>query len=176
MAGPHQESSVTAIPIQVADAVVAEINSAADDDLFSIGKFTSQRSYADWDMELSDLEDMAVDVVFVTAPRDDDIKLNAAGELAYRVSVDVVVRKRFKQEDRRTNSSRLKNEAVDPLVLLLQEIYEHLASKRNTGALPTMTSAKWLEPDIKSWLGNWRLRQAVFEGDIRCHFDVSKEG
>ena len=165
-----------AIPIQVPDAVAAEINAAVAADVFTIGEFVAERSYVDWDADFADLDDMAVDVVFVTAPNDDDIELSAAGELSYQVSVDVVVRKRFKPEDRRTNSARLRNEAVDPLVLLLQEIYEHFASRRNADVLPTMLTAKWMESDVKSWVNNWKLRAGMFEGAVRLHFDVSKAG
>lgn len=167
---------MTAFPIQVAEAVTAEINAAVAAEVFSIGEFTAERSYVDWDAEFKDLEGMAVDVVFVMSPRDEDVDLNAAGELLYQVSVDVVVRKRFTQADRRTNSSRLKNEAVDPLILLLLEIHEHFASLRNGDVLPTMPEAKWIETDAKQWGNNWKLRAGMFEGAVRLHFDVSKEG
>lgn len=165
---------MSAVPIRIADAVVAEINAAVTASSFSTLGFTAVRRYFDWDADYKDLDTMAVEVVFrVTQPRD-SIALESAGTLSYKVATDIVIRKRFATSDRNDSDGRLKNTSVDPLVTLLQEFHELFVTTRNTIPLDSETSANWTGSDVLSWVNQAKLRQGLFEGVVRIEFDFQK--
>lgn len=165
---------MTAVPIAIADAVVTQINAAAEDDEFSIAGITANRSYFDWDEKYESLGSPLVDVVFLTHQKPDAIRLNARNKLRYEVGVDVCVRQRFEATDRHESTGRLKNTSVDPLVTLLQEIHELFVSNRNTQTLPEEEQANWTAIEVMSWVNQKKLRQGFFEGVVRLRFDFTK--
>lgn len=161
-----------AITIRIAEAVTADINSAAADDVFTIGQFVARRSYADWDDKFTDLSEMAVDVVYVVSQS--TIGLQAVGSLEYDVAIDIAVRKRFEPIDRDEATGRLRNESVDPLVTLLQEIHEHFVLDRNSTVLDDVPEANWTDSQVVSWVSQRKLREGFFEGVVRIKFNVQK--
>lgn len=165
---------MTAVPILVADAVAAEINSAASDIGLPDG-ITARRSYADWDEDFKGLNTTAIDVVFAASNSQMGslVELQAAGWLEYRPMIDIAIRKRFEPIDRDTDS-RLLNASVDPLVTLLQDIHEHFAARRNSVVLEDATAANWIEGNVMSWVNQRKLRQGLFEGVVRIKFTYSR--
>jgi len=166
---------MTAVPILVADAVVAEINSAA----VAIGLpdgIEARRSYADWDESFEGLKTTAIDVVVTAANSSAGsiIELESAGSLEYKPMIDIAIRKRFELEDRDPSDGRLLNASVDPLVTLLQDIHEHFVSQRNSVVLDDETAANWIEGNVMSWVNQRKLRQGLFEGVVRIKFTYSK--
>ena len=167
---------MTAVPILLANEVVAVINTAAAADQFAIGDIAARRSYPDWDDDYKDLQDLAVDVVF-TASNSGQIELDSVSSLGSEPTIDVAVRKRFLQADRDESTGRLRNESVDPLVRLVEQINELVAAERYAVIeLGDGISANWLESNVVSWVNQRMLREGLFEGVVRIRFNVTKPG
>jgi hypothetical protein len=171
---PSVPSEDDAIPIRIADAVVAEINAAVTAEEFSTLGFTAVRSYADWDEKFSDLVEgiPRVDVVFraETSP-----ELEDQSALDYEVSIDVALRCRFGQEDRDNATGRLKNESIDPLVTLAEQMHEHFVSDRNGTTLPNEPTATWQQSDVKLYWDRKKIREGLFYSWFRLVFSISKD-
>jgi len=165
---------MTAVPILIADAVTAEINSAAVTIGLPAG-ILARRSYADWDEDFKGLSTTAIDVVFASANGSAGslVELESAGFLSYRPMIDVAIRKRFEPTDRDADG-RLKNTSIDPLVLLLQSIHEFFVLRRNAVVLTDAIEAKWIEGSVMSWVSQRKLRMGFFEGVVRIKFDYRK--
>lgn len=165
---------MTAICIQVADAVASEIETSGID-LVGADVF---RSYVDWDEKFSDLISPRIDVVFTShqqSRRDAQIELDSYSTLLYRPSVDVVIRKRFESLDRDPDSNRLLNTSVDPFVTCLESIHEFFVAKRTGDVLATSSlDCNWEETLVMGWLNQKKLRAGLFEGVIRLTFNVSR--
>lgn len=158
---------MAAVLIEVADALTAELRSAVEDGEFAGLHFDPERSYADWDEELADLDCLHVDIVPATY---DETDLDTRGSVGYVVSVDVVIRKKFSQEKRQQNG-KIDPEEIDRLVLFVEEIHEYLCKIRLTG----YEDASWKEAMIRSAYSREHLRtMGMFLGVIRVSFDVSK--
>lgn len=169
---------MTAVPILLADAVTAVINTAEAASTFGIS-FTARRSYPDWDLAYEDLVATAVDVVFVSgqASGGELIELDSADSLNYEPSVDVCVRHRFGPSDREANTGRLLNASVDPLVKLIEQLHEVLAAGRDTElTIGTGIEANWIDSNVRTYVNQRRLREGMFEGVVRVNFNVSKGG
>jgi hypothetical protein len=167
---------MSAVPIQLADAVAEVINAAAADDQFEPLEFVARRSYADWDEEFTDLKEMAVDVVF-SASSAGVVELDSASSLGSEPTIDIAVRKRFSPNDRDDRVGRLRNESVDPLVSLIEKIHELFSGDRaNDIDLGGGIIAHWSEGNVVSWVNQRMLREGLFEGVVRLRFNVSKAG
>jgi hypothetical protein len=158
---------MAAVLIEVADGVTAELLTALNADTFSEVTFVPERSYADWDEDLSDLDCLHVDVVPVAY---EDTSLDARESVGYVCSVDVVIRKKFSQKYR-TQDGKIDKSEVDSLVLLVEEIHEYLCKIR----LTDYTEAVWRETVIRSAYSREHLRMmSMFFGVVRVSFDVSE--
>jgi hypothetical protein len=165
---------MTAVPILLANEVVAVINTAETADQFDPLEFRARRSYADWDDDYKDLSGLAVDVVF-SASSSGAIELDSVSSLRSQPTIDVAIRRRFLQSDRDESTGRLRNESVDPLVSLVEQIHELLAAERDQSFdLGDGISANWMEANVVSWVNQRMLREGLFEGVIRIRFDVNK--
>lgn len=158
---------MAAVLIEVAEGVTNELRDAVDDDEFEGLQFVPERSYAEWDDELPDLDCLHVDVVPVTY---DETDLDARESVGYVVSVDVVIRKKFGQKHR-TQNGKIDLEEIDRLVLLVEEIYELFSKAR----LTDYDEAIWKETRILSSYSRKHLREmSMFLGIVRISFDVSE--
>ena len=164
----------TAVPVRIANAVASALNSARINDDFTTTGWVAARRYFDWSPDYSDLDGLAVDVLFRTTNPPDGIDLSSYSALQYQVGVDVVVRKRFEPSDRE-DDGRLKNSAVDPLVFLVQEFFEWFVARRNSGEnLVAEPEANWRGVDVLVWCNQAMLRESIFEGVVRINFDLMR--
>lgn len=154
---------MTAKAAQVADAVTAAINAAQWP-----MQFRAERSYADWDDELSELERMRVDVV----PKfDPDIALDTRATTGQELAIDVGVRKRFSGEEIDSTNGRIRLSAIDEMVKLVEDLGEFLIADRLSG-LDTI-GAVWIETTIGALYIRDHLRQyGQFTGYIRLRFSL----
>lgn len=162
----------------LADAVTTEINAAVTGEDFDTLGFTARRSYPDWDDDFKDLNNLAVDVVFVSSGASGGslVELDSFGSINTEPAIDIAVRKRFAPADRETGG-RLKNTSVDPLVKLVEQIYELFSADRQTAInLAASLDANWIDTQVRTYCDYARLRQGVFLGVVRIRFDVSKAG
>jgi hypothetical protein len=151
----------------VADAIAAELN-ATD---FGI-EFTAVRSYADWDENLGDLDTLHCDVT----PFSVDVSRVSLSEADYKVTIGVLIRKRFATPDA---GGKIKLTDIDPLVELLEKIIEHFMPSQESGQagrLPTMQDAAWDDDsDIKASYSRKVLRgNSQFSGWIHLVYVVPK--
>lgn len=163
-----------ALPIRLADAVAAQINTAVAAESFSTNGFTVARSYFDWDEKYTDLSTMQVDVVFTTTQPDGSVGLKSAGFIEYQSTVDIVVRKRFAPSDRTSGTGRLKNASVDAMVTLVDELHRLFVDNRNTVPLDSEVEASWSGSNVMTWANQAMLRQGLFEGVVRVKFDITE--
>lgn len=158
---------MVAVLIEVADAVTSELQTAVDANEFTGLQFVPERSYADWDEELADFDELHVDVVPVNYDQTD---LDARESVGYVVSVDVVIRKKFSQE-KRLQDGKIDKEEIDRLVLFVEEIHEFLCKL----TLTEYDNAIWRETAIRSAYSRDHLRtMGMFLGIVRVSFDVSE--
>lgn len=166
---------MNAVPILLADAATAVLNTAVQASYFDVRGFTVNRSYPDWDNEFADLKSVAVDVVFVTSGGTDLVELDTEGTIDSEPAVDIAVRKRFEPIDRE-HDGRVKKSALDPLVRLVEQIHEKFAAGRGTAlSLASGIDANWMDATVRTFCDYKRLREGVFLGVVRVRFDVSKE-
>jgi len=166
---------MSAIPILLADAITAVIN--ADQSANAFGQsFTAQRSYPTWDDDFATLKTLAVDVVFVSSAASGGAlaELDSETTVDTEPAIDIAVRKRFQPSDRESNGE-LKTSSVDPLVKLVEKIYEQLAGDRMQAiTLASGVSANWIDTTIRTYCDYKRLREGCFLGCVRIRFNVSK--
>ncbi len=114
-----------AVIVKGADDIVASLKAAIEGGEKLIGlEFTPKRSWAEWKTEeLEDADCLQVDVVPV---RHEDDDLDDRESLGYICSYDVGVREKFGPQDAAQNG-RTRQERIDRLVLLVEEIHEHFA-------------------------------------------------
>jgi hypothetical protein len=167
---------MSAIPILLADAIAAAINTAESHGTFAPHYFTAIRSYPDWDDDFGDLKDLAVDVVFVSSDGNGSTaELDSFGSLQTEPSIDIAIRKRFDPDDRETTTGRLKNTSVDPMIKLVEQVYELFAGDRDTPlTLEAGLVANWVDCVIRTHCDYGKLRQGYFLGVVRIRWNVSK--
>lgn len=164
---------MAAVFVEVADAIVEEIQNAADDNEFSV-KLTVSRSWADANEELPDLGKAQIDVV----PFMPSGELETDRLLDYSHTVDVLIRRKFNENEIDLANGRASRAEIDKMVLLLQEVWE-LMSPPNSGELTTASSysAKW-DP-IASRIMSFNMRAQLkklrqYTGLLRLGYRVSK--
>jgi hypothetical protein len=167
---------VSAIPILLADAITAVLNTADGNGTFAPITFDAKRSYPDWDEDFGDLKDLSLDVLFVSSDGNGaTAELDSADTLQTEPAIDIAIRKRFEQSDRETKDGRLKNDSVDPLVKLVEQIYELFAGNRETPlTLASGLIANWVDCVIRTHCDYAKLRQGYFLGVVRIRWNVSK--
>lgn len=106
--------------VQVAQAMTAELLTAVKSGTFAGLTFTPERSWADWDDDVTESQGLKVDVVGINA---DDGEPTSRSRRRYMVVVEIYVRKKFGQKDQ-DQSGRIRNEQLDRLTKLMQELRE----------------------------------------------------
>ncbi len=170
---------MSAVPVAIADAITTILNNAVQAESFESlttienNSLVVSRSYPDWDDDFKDLKTLAIDVVFVSSGSSggDLVELDSEGSLSTEPAIDVAVRYRFEPTER---NPRLKNESVDRLVRLVEEIYEKLAAARDTALSITGISANWIDVSVRTHCDYKRLREGVFLGVVRVRYDASR--
>lgn len=168
---------MSAVPILLADAIAAVINTAVGADYFETSGFTAVRSYPDWDDDFKDLKTLAVDVVPVTG-NGDLMSLDSASSVDSEPAIDISVRKRFGSSDRQrpgAATGQIKKTAIDPLVKLVEQLHEKMASIRDSPlSLESGIDANWIDATIRTYCDYSHLREGNFVGVVRVKFNVSK--
>lgn len=157
----------TAALVYVADLVTAALN--AHD--FGEGvDFKADRNYADFDVPLEDLDELRLDVVpmnHVTS------ELIARGAVGYDVNVNIALRKRFTPSETEPGNGRVDVAEVDRLVLLLEQIHEHLCGYQER---ELDDDVSWTDTKITDSYVVEHLRvNRQYTGLILCTFHVTRD-
>ena len=169
VAHPYEASRLMgAVLVDVAEAVKDEL--ALGTHLFAI---EPERSYADWDMRLEDLDTVRVDVVPVGVR---ETRLEARGELVYLCDVDIGVRKRFGADDHDDPTGRIELSEIDDLIQLVEQLHEYMVDADNNGRrLTNYAAAAWQECSIRASYIREHLREMQqFTGILRVTYDAAK--
>lgn len=153
----------SAVLVQVAEVVAGEIR----DHNFGL-TFDVERNWADFDVELEEIGKLRCDVVGVVHAGSE---LDDRGSTNYKCPVDIVIRKRFGQNDQ-TDCGRIEVAEIDRLVLLVEQIHEFLCSEdmRRLGDF----DATWESTEIRACASRVHLQKRMFLGVIRVTYDVSQ--
>ena len=144
------------ILIDIAEAVKDEINSAG------FGRdFKAERSYADWDVKLEDVDVLRVDVVPVRC----DPRQASRGLIEYECAVDIGIRKRFGSSTTETATGRIQQDRIDELMELSQRISDYfLPSQAVSGQdghpLTDVPEACWLQTENRAAFVPKHIREA----------------
>jgi len=162
-----------AISVGIAKAVTSLIDAATLSQ-----DFTPERSYAEWELdlskqakdsgwELSDADKLHVDVVAHTTQQDSE--LSGRGFLRYSVPVQIAIRKKFGQEAQDDDTGRIAIAKIDELIKLTEEIHVLLTE----ADLDDQYNSKWNDaPKIIAAPVKAHLRQiSQFTGIIEGTFD-----
>lgn len=125
-----------AVLVTVAKAVTSRIAAAVAEGEFGTAVFTPERTYADWDLELTnidalDLRDsdkLHVDVVSHTTQQ--ATQLSSRGTIQYTVPVDIAVRRKFGTDKTSDDTGRVAVEEIDKLMLLVQQLHVLFTAQR----------------------------------------------
>jgi hypothetical protein len=137
-----------AIVVAVAKAVAQRIDAEQRNRKFS-QQFATERSYANWERELKDIDDLQLDecdktfVDVVGHMTTQDFSLAARGMGRYRVPVDIALRRKFGSDKQDGDTGRIAIEEIDNLMLLFQELHLFHAKHR----LVEFPYAVWDEED-----------------------------
>ena len=128
-----------------------------------------ERSYADWDDLLTEMDEIHVDVVPVGYPSSE---LDTRGAIADQNTIDIGIRKHFSLGDTQTNDGRIAIEEIDALVKLLRQIKKLLIKKRAVDD----SEAIWKATAVTITFDRKMLRDhQQFLGIIRFTLDVYDE-
>lgn len=154
-----------AIPVDVAEAVTTMLTTA-----LASQEIVPERSYADWELELTDSNVLHVDVVAVTTEM--KTELAARGSLRYLIPIDIGVRQRFGTDKQNDDTGRIPNSELDPLVLLTQQIFELFMPER----LTDFEAGVWISTNILAMPIKAHLHQhRQFTAVVRIVFRVEKK-
>lgn len=162
----------TAILVQVADAVVELLNGAT----FS-QPIEARRRYPDIKKQLPELGTLRVDVVGTSHPASE---LGTRNSTQYECRVTIVIRKRFAESDEQSEGEDgrpISNEAVDALVLLVEEIHEYLCQEGGNRRLTNDLSldATWDSTTIQNTYIDQHLQDwGQFTGILRAVYTARK--
>lgn len=162
----------SAVLVQVANAARQQL--AAAPPLTFSQAFTPERSYADWDLPLEQLDQLLCDVVPVNNPKSE---LEERGAIQYLAQVDVVLRRKFQAAHQDAGTGRVAIAQVDALVKVVEELHEFFCGERmdSFSVEEANRTATWESTEILAAYRKDHLRQnRQFTGIVRLTFRVVK--
>jgi hypothetical protein len=130
-------------------------------------EYAAERSYGDWEDELSDREAALVEV---TTPREPTLDLDTRGSMAYTLDVAVTLRKRIVAEDRDGQTGRISVETLDPYTAAVETIAEAMVPD-----VFANVDASWLQVASVMLYDPQLLRQTgLFMGQVIVRFEARK--
>lgn len=123
-----------AVAVSIAKAVEVKIRGTKFEQ-----EFVLQRSYADWDLKLENLDQLEMKdsdklhVDVVSHSSEQAVEHAARGKLRFTVPIDIAVRRKLGPDDQDSDTGRLKLLAIDELMELTQRMYELFAHQELNG-------------------------------------------
>lgn len=124
--------------VAVAKAVVAQITAAVAANELS-QKFTPQRNYGDWDLDLAKLDKLQLqetDKLFVDIvahmSKQGMSASNRSGKAKFRVPVDIMLRRKLGGDKQNEDTGRIELEVIDGLLYLQHQIHMLFFQQRPT--------------------------------------------
>lgn len=144
-------------------AVVAAIEA-----MTNLGQtFTIERNYADFELELTQLTALRIDV---TPVRHTTSELETRGSILYETDIDICIRRKFGESDSDPDC-RLSLEAVDDLVKFTEDLHARLVAE----TLNDENESRWQDAKLLWCPHKKHLRQRQFTGLIRVSYETTKE-
>ena len=154
------------IPVRIAKAVAADINTAVEAETLS-QEFTAVFSFAS---EITEFQDLNADTLTVDVVPTSDQQVGLYGSSAYRhaVRVAVGIRRRVAPADR-TESGTVDSTAITAYVNLLYEIFAMFAAARNLTDEPSVAWNSTEAPIVKLYDPD-KLKDGLYFGWIHLPF------
>lgn len=157
----------TAVSVAIAQAVADEIGQIE----FGGQPIAAVRSYADWELELSDAGTLNIDVVAVSTEQKSELLARGA-KAKYVIPIDIAVRYRFDPSQQDDDTGRIDLEQIDQLVLLVETLHEQFLPNR----LTEFQAGVWIETKILVCPVLKHLRELrQFTGIVRVTFEAAKD-
>jgi len=158
---------MTALLVQLADAITEEINS----DDWGLD-FEAKRSYADWDLKLDADVGLLVDVV---PARRKKLPIENRSLRDHELTVHVGIRRKFAPQSQDTFTGRIETAEVDALIALAEDIESHFDYQERLAGMPAsaLVSANLLGDYDRELLYENRQFVSVIELTYRCETEVS---
>lgn len=154
------------VMVEVADNIRAQLN--AEPGSTWAMSFQAERSWADWELQLEELDELHVDVVPAGFELVED---SDRGDIVYTVMTDVGVRLRFDPRGVDGRTGRIKLERLDALSLLSEQITEFLHQDR----LASYQGAVWVSTDFRTPYLQKHLRELnQWTAVTRTIYEVTK--
>ena len=151
-----------ALEIQVADAVVAQINSQTWSETFR-----AERSYADIDAELTELDVLRVEVVL---PEEwDQYDLDTRGSDEAQLTLTIAIRKRFGTEQQNQRLSGALRSEVDRLYTLAVDMARHFTTRA-----PTSLEAEWVQTTVQHYDRQKLATEQTFAAVIELQYKLQR--
>lgn len=162
---------MSAVLVQVADAVVDLLNTP---DAFSQA-FVAKRSYPTWKVPLTKICRLRVDVVPSSHPASE---LGTQGSTDWTCRLVIVLREKFGQQDRQEENEDgrpISNEAIDELVLLVEEIHDYLCGESARRLENGDLDATWQATTVLGTYNHDHLQDnGQFTGTIQVDYRASE--
>lgn len=170
--------SCGSVLVQVADAVAKLINDHRPDSSYTTQRPDATycpeavRSYGDFILELDNADELHIDVIPQGLPTDE---LSTRGDALYLVSIDIVLRYKFKHDESVDGTGRVDMSIVDDLVALT-ELFLELMQNPLYRRLPDYEPATYKASTIKTIANGDVLRDSrMFLAVIRMSYRVYKD-
>jgi hypothetical protein len=171
-----------AVAVETAKGVLALIASSVASEEYS-QRFTPERSYADWDLELKEIDKaelrdedkLHVDVLTLTTGQ--GVNLAARGKYIMPATIDIAVRRKFGRDKLNDDTGRILVDEVDALVLLVEEIAQSLTPQRLNDANLSIWDAsdqatQILVNPISEHLRGMRQFTGIIRAKFRCYLPI----
>jgi len=165
------------MPDAIAVSIAKVVESAISSSSLSQKDFTLQRSYAEWDLDLSKMdalevgesEKLHVDVVSHTTEQ--EVELSSRTTMQYMIPIDIAVRKRFGSAHQEQGTGRIAITDIDALILLVQELHVVLTKLRTNGQVKAVwQSSQILAAPVREHLREMRqftgIIRVIFRADV----------
>ena len=154
------------IPVRIAKAVAAEINSAVLAETLS-QQFTAVFSFASEITELQDLNNDAL-TVDVVPTSEQQVGLYGSSSYKHSVGIAVGIRRRVSPTDR-TEAGTVDSDAITSYVNLLYEFFTMFAAGRNLTTEPDAAWDSTRNPEVKLYDPD-KLKDGLYFGWIHLPF------
>lgn len=151
------------LEIQTADAIVAAINAATWTETFR-----AERTYADLDHPLEDLDVLKVEVALPEAWESYELDNRNSDDV--KLTLEIAIRKRFGLERQNQASGTILREEIDRLVNLTIEMARSFATDA-----PGSVQASWVSTTLAQLYDRVTLREFhQFTSLIELEFDIDR--
>ena len=160
---------MSSVLIQVADALVDTLNAMT----WSGTTYEAQLSFAAaYDEELSGGDEEAIQIDVIVPEEFDDVSLDTRGTIKRVATFDIVIRRKFRQQDNDAASGAIDPDQIKELI----ELGEKLSKAATFARMTDAADAAWTDSDHNPIYRRDHLRQLrQFTGVVAITFEIESD-